>query len=171
MPLQKHKESCRDNILTQVGVTGKYARGLSSNGTVSGKKICGRINVAQSADANYLRKMPITLVGAIYNVPRASPCTFFRGNCDRSNAADRRMTTAMSYRNKKFIVSGRERRESLGGAQTFISFRIRSRGIGQEASFILKSFEIFQTRPRCTTRKIFCGGDASQNIKRHSRKS
>lgn len=37
----------------------------------------------------------------------------------------------------------------------FISPRIRSYGIGQEASFILKSFEIFQTYLRYTSRKIF----------------
>lgn len=62
------KESYTDNILTQVGVTGKHARSLSSNGMISAKKTRETINAAQSADANYLHKIPITLVDAIYSV-------------------------------------------------------------------------------------------------------
>lgn len=79
------KESYTDNILTQVRVTGKYVRSLSSSGTVSAKKTRETINAAQSADANYLRKIPITLVDAIYSISCASQYTFFRGNCDRSD--------------------------------------------------------------------------------------
>jgi len=80
-----YKENYKDKILMQVEVTGKHARSLSSNGTISAKKTRETINAAQSADAYYLRKIPITLVDAIYNISCASQCTFLRGNCDRSD--------------------------------------------------------------------------------------